>query len=407
MSPVGSFESLMAAIQGGADSVYFGIGRLNMRSRSSVNFSIEDLENIVNICKQNNINSYLTLNTVMFDEELNEVETIISKAKSVGVNAIIASDMSVFNIAQKHHIQIHASTQTNITNIEALKFYSKYSDVVVLAREVNLKQIKKIAKQIEEQNITGPSGNLVRLEIFIHGALCMSVSGKCYLSLDTQNYSANRGACLQPCRRGYIVKDKEEENIEMAIENEYIMSPQDLCTIGFLDKIVEAGISIFKIEGRGRSPEYVKKVTQCYKHALNSIEEGTYTEEKIEKWTEELKSVYNRGFWNGYYLGQRLGEWTKRYGSQATKTKIYIGKITNFFSNINVAEIKIETGELSLNDEIVIIGPSTGVIETNVSEIRVELKKVNNTIKGETCSIPIGTTVRRSDKLYKLVLNNE
>jgi len=227
MSPVGSFESLMAAIQGGADSVYFGIGRLNMRSRSSVNFSIEDLENIVNICKQNNINSYLTLNTVMFDEELNEVETIISKAKSVGVNAIIASDMSVFNIAQKHHIQIHASTQTNITNIEALKFYSKYSDVVVLAREVNLKQIKKIAKQIEEQNITGPSGNLVRLEIFIHGALCMSVSGKCYLSLDTQNYSANRGACLQPCRRGYIVKDKEEENIEMAIENEYIMSPQN------------------------------------------------------------------------------------------------------------------------------------------------------------------------------------
>ena len=402
MSPVGSYESLTAAIQGGADSVYFGIEQLNMRSRSSNNFTLDDLIEISKICRENKIRTYITLNTVIFDNELSLMKEIVNAAKANGITAIIASDQAVIQYANLVGMEIHMSTQTNITNIEAVKYYSQFADVMVTARELSLKQVYEITKAIEKEQITGPSGNLVQIEIFAHGALCMAISGKCYLSLDNMNSSANRGACLQVCRRPYKVTDKDG-GIELEVDNEYIMSPKDLNTIGFLDKILKAGVRVLKIEGRGRSADYVKTVTACYKEAVKSHFEKTYNEENIEKWNKRLSSVFNRGFWDGYYLGKRMGEWTERYGSQATKRKIYIGKIANYFTKLKVAEIKIETHPLSVGDEIKIIGPTTGVYESKVKEIRVNLNKVKTANKGEICSIPVDTFLRRADKLYKIV----
>ncbi len=402
MSPVGSYESLMAAIQGGAGSVYFGIGNLNMRSRSSKNFTIEDLINISGICNENNIRSYITLNSIIYDDELPLMRKIVDVAKENGITAIIASDQSVIQYAFSKGMEVHISTQTNITNIEAVKYYSRFADVMVTARELNLKQLAIIIRRIEEEQIKGPSGRFVRIEIFVHGALCMAVSGKCYLSLDNLNSSANRGACFQVCRRPYRVTDKEGE-IELEIDNEYIMSPKDLNTIGFLDKILKSGVRILKIEGRGRSADYVKTVTRCYREAVDACFNGNYTKENIKLWNEKLKTVYNRGFWDGYYLGKKLGEWTEQYGSIATKRKIYVGKITNYFSKIKVAEIKIETNELETGDEIQIQGPTTGVYEDKLSEIRIDMKNVNKSVKGELCSIPVKALVRRMDKVYKVI----
>lgn len=402
MSPVGSYEALAAAIQSGAGSVYFGVGQMNMRSRSSANFSLDDLENICNICKEHNVRSYLTVNTIIYNQEIEEMQQLLEHAQKCGISAIIASDFAVIQYCQKIGLEIHISTQCNITNVEAVRFYAQFADVVVLARETELRQVAEISRKIKEENICGPNGKLVQLEMFIHGALCMAVSGKCYLSLDNFNASANRGACLQPCRRAYKVQDYDSE-IELSIENKYIMSPKDLCTIGFLDKIIKAGVTVLKIEGRGRSPEYVKMVTQCYHEALNAIENNNYTQEKIEEWTTRLRSVYNRDFWDGYYLGRTLGEWSERYGSQATRTKQYIGKVTNYFSKLQVAEILVETQELKREDSILIIGPTTGVYEDQVQEIRVELQPVEVAEKGVFCSIPVKETVRRGDKLYRWI----
>ncbi len=402
MSPVGSYEALTAAIQGGANSVYFGVGQLNMRAKSSNNFGIADLIEISRICIENNVKSYLTVNTIIYDNEMAEMKEIVNAAKKYGISAIIASDISVISYASSVGIEIHISTQCNITNIEAVKFYARFADVMVTARELSLKQVAEIVKTIENEQIKGPSGELIKIEIFAHGALCMAVSGKCYISLDNLNSSANRGACLQTCRRPYHVTDKDG-GVELEIDNEYIMSPKDLKTIDFLDLILKAGVRVLKIEGRGRSPEYVKTVTKCYREAADAYFEGNYNEENKQRWNEMLKSVYNRGFWEGYYLGRKTGEWTERYGSQATKKKVYIGKVTNFFANLNVAEIKIETHSLDLNDEIHIIGPTTGVYEDVIKEIRVALKPVEQAVKGEMCSIKVNETVRRQDKLYKIV----
>jgi putative protease len=402
MSPVGSYEALMAAIQGGADAVYFGIGNLNMRSRSTVNFTLDDLAEISRLCNVNHIKSYLTLNTIIYDNEIIEIKSILTAAKKHGISAIIASDWAVIQEAQKIGVDVHISTQCNITNIEAVRFFSHFADVMVTARELNLKQVANIVEQIEKEIITGPSGNLVKIEVFAHGALCMAVSGKCYLSLDNFAYSANRGACLQPCRRLYNVKDVDNE-IELLVNEKYIFSPKDLCTIGFLDKILEAGVSVLKIEGRGRSPEYVKTVTKCYRQAVDAYNDGSYGEDKVTLWMKELRSVYNRDFWDGYYLGRKTGEWTNRYGSQATKTKVYVGKVTNYFSKQKVAEILIENKTLHTGDQLLVIGPTTGVYEDTVSEIRVDLKPCKTAEKGTYCSIPTHNTLRRNDKVYILI----
>ncbi len=402
MAPVGSYEALSAAIQAGAGSVYFGIGRLNMRSKSTKNFTLDDLHNIATICNEHNVKSYVTVNTVVFDEELDEMRQLIDAVKTNGISAIIASDQSVILYARQIGVEVHMSTQCNITNIEAIKYYSQFADVMVTAREVSVNQVKNITRKIEEQNIRGPKGELIRIEVFCHGALCMAVSGKCYLSLDNFNTSANRGACVQPCRRGYTVQDRDQE-ITLAIENEYIMSPKDLCTLPFLDKVLDAGVKILKIEGRGRSPEYTKVTVGVYSEAVKALQNGEFTEEKIAEWTERLRSVYNRDFWDGYYLGRKTGEWTQRYGSQATKTKIFVGTVTNFFAKINVAEIRMETQDLKVGDDIMIIGPTTGVYEDKLSEIRVDLKPVEATEKGELCSIPVKDVIRRGDKVYKVI----
>jgi U32 family peptidase len=401
LAPAGSFESLTAAIQGGADAVYFGVGKLNMRSRSSVNFTLNDLSEIASVCRKNNIKTYLTLNTIIYDNEIPEVSTILEAVKKNNMDGIIASDFSVIERAFKAGIPVHISTQCNITNFEAVKFYSKFADVMVTARELHLTQVAAIIEQIEKEQIKGPSGELIRIEIFAHGALCMAVSGKCYLSLHDNNHSANRGACYQLCRRSYIVKDKESET-ELEIDNEYIMSPKDLCTIGFLDKILKSGVKILKIEGRGRSADYVKTVTTCYKEAINSYFDGSYSKEKIDLWLGKLKTVYNRGFWDGYYLGQPLGEWNNGYGSQAVKEKIYVGKIVNFYSKIKVADVKVETRDLSVGDEINIIGSTTGVYEGTATEIRIEDSITSVAGKGKLCSIPLQSAVHRGDKLYIL-----
>lgn len=402
MAPVGSYEALSAAIQAGAGSVYFGIGRLNMRSKSAKNFTLDDLNKIATICNEHNVKSYVTINTVVFDEELDEMRQLVDSVKANKISAIIASDQSVIQYARQIGVEVHMSTQCNITNIEAVKYYSQFADVMVTAREVAVEQVKAITRKIEEQNIRGPKGELVRIETFCHGALCMAVSGKCYLSLDNFNSSANRGACVQPCRRGYEVTDRDKE-ITLAIDNEYIMSPKDLCTLPFLDKLLDAGVKILKIEGRGRSPEYTKVTVGVYSEAVEAINNGEFTEEKIAAWTERLRSVYNRDFWDGYYLGRKMGEWTQRYGSQATKTKIFVGTVTNFFGKINVAEIRMETNDLKVGDDIMIIGPTTGVYEDKISEIRVDLKAVDSTEKGELCSIPTKDVIRRGDKVYKVI----
>lgn len=402
MAPVGSYASLHAAIQGGADSVYFGIGKLNMRSNSSQNFTLDDLEEISHICHKNNIRTYITLNTVIYDHELEEMKKIVDAATVNGINAIIASDMSVILYARSRGVAVHMSTQTNITNLEAVKYYAQFADVMVTARELQLEQVKAITLAIREQDIKGPSGDLVQIEIFAHGALCMAVSGKCYLSLDNLNSSANRGSCLQPCRRKYTVKDKELD-LELEIDGEYIMSPKDLNTVSFLDKILDAGVRVLKLEGRGRSPEYVKTVAAVYREAVDAWFDGDYTQERIDQWNKRLATVYNRGFWDGYYLGRRLGEWAESYGNQATQRKIYIGKVTNYFSKIGVAELKIESHDLAVDEEIKIIGPTTGVYEDKVKEIRLEYDPVEKTEKGDVCSIPVRELVRRGDKVYKVV----
>jgi len=403
MAPVGSYESLRAAIQAGSGSVYFGIENLNMRARSSNNFTIQDLKKIASIAAENGVKSYLTVNTVIFDNELNLLEEIITAAKEAGVSAIIAADMAAISFARKIGVEVHISTQLNITNIESLKFFSQFADVVVLAREMNIGRIWEINRQIREQQIKGPSGNLVQTEIFVHGALCMAVSGKCYLSLHEMNASANRGSCMQVCRRGYTVTEKEL-GYQLEIDNEYIMSPKDLKTIHFLDKILDPAVTVLKIEGRARAPEYVKTVVECYREAVDAYLNGEFTSEKVEAWDQKLSTVFNRGFWNGYYLGQRLGEWSSNYGSDAAKRKIYLGKNLSYFSKLGVAEFKVETPNgLSVGDQVLIIGPTTGVIETTIEEIRFDLKSVESVKKGDVFSIPVPAKVRKADKLYKVV----
>ncbi|MUP39692.1 peptidase U32 family protein [Labilibaculum euxinus] len=402
MAPVGSYESLMAAIQGGANSIYFGIEQLNMRSRSSNNFTIEDLHNIASICKENNIKSYLTVNTVLFDHDIKVMHKIVDAAKEGGVTAIIAADVSAIMYARTIDVEVHISTQCNITNIEAVKFYAQFADVVVLARELNLNQVATIYKQIVDEEIRGPKGELIQIEMFAHGALCMAVSGKCYLSLHEKNSSANRGACMQTCRKAYTVTEKESGN-QLEIDNEYIMSPKDLCTIGFINKMLDAGVRVLKFEGRARSPEYVKTVVSNYNEAVDAYLEGAYTRDKIDQWMENLATVFNRGFWDGYYLGQKIGEWSEEYGNRATKRKMLIGKGTNYFAKIKVAEFLLESQELKVGDQILITGPTTGVIETTVKEIRVDLKSVEKAVKGDSFSISMDTMIRRSDKLYKIV----
>ena len=399
MSPVGSYEALYAAIEAGADSVYFGVEGLNMRSRSANNFTIEDLKNIADIASQNGVKTYLTLNTIVYDSELGYMQEILNAAKQSGVSAVIAADLAVISYARSINLEVHLSTQCNITNREAVKFFSQFADVIVTARELSLDKVKDITTWIRENNIKGPSGRTLEIECFVHGALCMAVSGKCYISLDNANQSANRGACLQFCRRPYKVTDLDG-GTELMIDNQYIMSPKDLKTLNFLDKVLDAGVRVLKIEGRGRSPEYVKVVTRVYKEASQAWLNGEWSEDKLEKWNEDLKKVYNRGFWDGYYLGQRVGEWTKKYGSQATTKKTFIGTVTNYFKNISVAEIKIETGELKVGDNIYIMGATTGVYEDTVEEIRVDLKPTEKTVKGEFCSIATKGVVRRGDKLY-------
>lgn len=402
MAPVGSYESLHAALQGGADSVYFGVEGLNMRARSSANFTLEDLRNIVSICNEKGVKTYLTVNTVIYNQELQKMRAVIDCAGEAGVTAVIASDLSAILYAHSVGVEVHISTQCNVTNYEVVRFYAQYADVVVLAREVELDQVMTIHRQIVENDLRGPKGELIRIEMFCHGALCMAVSGKCYLSLHEKNASANRGACNQICRRAYTVKDRDNE-IELDIENEYIMSPKDLCTIGFLNKMVDAGVRVFKIEGRARSAEYVRTVCECYNEAVQAYLDGTYSREKIEAWKERLSTVFNRGFWDGYYLGQRLGEWSEVYGSKATKKKVLLGKVTNYFKNLSVGEFKLESGRLAVGEEILITGTTTGVIQMKVPELRVDLQSVESIEKGTVFSMPTPEKIRRGDKLYKVV----
>ena len=402
MAPAGCWESLSAAINAGADSVYFGIEKLNMRSRSSNNFTTEDLHKIVALCKSHNVKTYLTINTIIYGEDLPLMREIVDNAKEAGVSAIIASDVAVMQYAVSKGVKVHLSTQLNISNVEALKFYAQFAEVVVLARELNMTQVSEIYKQIVEQNITGRGGEQIRIEMFCHGALCMAVSGKCYLSLHELNASANRGACMQVCRRAYRVHDVDSD-IELEVDNKYIMSPKDLKTIHFMNKMMDAGVRVFKIEGRARGPEYVKTVVSCYREAIEAYLSGSFSQEKIENWDTRLAKVFNRGFWDGYYLGQRLGEWGAAYGSKATHKKVYIGKCTNYFQKIGVAEFLIEAQGLDVNDEILVTGETTGAYEDVVNEVRVDLIPVNHVDKGVYCSIKTKEIVRRNDKLYKIV----
>jgi putative protease len=403
MAPAGSWEALRAAIQGGADSVYFGVEKLNMRARSSHNFTTADLPEIVRLCRENGLKSYLTLNIVVYDEEISEMKEVLAAAAAAGITAVIATDQAAIIAASEAGIEVHLSTQLNISNAGSLKFYSRWADVAVLSRELNLQQVKTIHDAIIRDDIRGPRGEHMKLEMFVHGALCMAISGKCYLSLHEYNASANRGNCYQTCRRGYTVSDRET-GYELNIDNQYIMSPKDLCTIPFLDQIIDAGARVLKIEGRARPPEYVKTVTRCYSEAAAAVADGTFGPEKVEGWMRQLETVFNRGFWDGYYLGQKLGEWSTTYGSAATKRKIYLGKVTNYFSKAGVAEIKLETGDLSAGDELVITGPSTGIVELTVGELRnASEKEAVKVIKGELCSVKTGVTVRRSDKVFRWV----
>lgn len=402
MAPAGSWESLWAAIKAGADSVYFGIEKLNMRAKSSSNFTTDDLREIVRICKENEVKSYLTVNTILYDNDLTLMREIIDVAKEADVSAIIAADVSALMYANQIGVEVHLSTQLNISNVEALKFYAQFADVVVLARELNMEQVAEIYASITKDNIRGKSGELIRIEMFCHGALCMAVSGKCYLSLHEKNISANRGACNQICRRGYIVKDKDSE-IELEVDNEYIMSPKDLKTIGFIDEMMRSGVRVFKIEGRARGAEYVKSVVSCYREALESVLDGSFSQSKVAAWDIRLSKVFNRGFWNGYYLGQRLGEWSANYGSEATHKKIYVGKCTNFFQKLGVAEFLLEAQYLEVGDEILITGETTGAYEDHVKEMRVQLQTVDKVEKGTYFSLKTNELIRRNDKLFKIV----
>jgi putative protease len=409
MSPVGSRESLAAAIQAGADSIYFGIENLNMRARSANTFSVDDLREIAAMCDEHGIKSYLTVNTIIYDEDIALMRTIVDAAHEAGISAVIAADVAVMDYCNRIGQEVHLSTQLNISNAEALRFYARFADVVVLARELNLKQVKAIYKTIEEEQIRGPKGELIRIEMFCHGALCMAVSGKCYLSLHELGASANRGACMQVCRRGYeVARDDEptyllrdkESTIELEVDNKYVMSPKDLKTIRFMDEMMEAGVRVFKIEGRARGPEYVRTVVECYSEAINSYIDGTFSEEKKDEWDERLRTVFNRGFWNGYYLGQRLGEWTRHYGSNATERKIYAGKGIRYFSNIGVAEFLIEAAELHVGDKLLITGHTTGAMYVTLDEARVNLKPVDTVKKGAHVSFKVPDRIRPNDKLY-------
>lgn len=402
MAPVGSYESLAAAIQAGANSIYFGVENLNMRSHSANNFTIGDLHRIVGICKEHGLKSYLTVNTIIYDTELDLMRSIVDAAAEAGLTAIIACDLSVLQYARSKGVEVHASTQLNITNIEAVRFFSQFCDVVVTARELNLDQVAAIARAISEQNIRGPKGELVQIEVFAHGALCMAISGKCYLSLHQYGRSANRGQCFQPCRRGYEVTDCETGQ-QLLIDDKYIMSPKDLCTLPFLDRVLRAGVRVLKIEGRARGAEYVKTVVESYRRAIDAICDGTFSQQIIDEQVNRLKTVFNRGFWDGYYLGRRLGEWSGVYGSKATKRKEYVGRCTNFFTKLNVAEITLESGALHTGDQLLIMGETTGVYEHTISEMRVDLKPVGEAVKGQALSIAVTDIVRRGDRVYKLV----
>ncbi|MBT3450669.1 U32 family peptidase [archaeon] len=407
MAPAGSYESLAAAIKAGTNSIYFGVGDLNMRSRSA-NFELDDLEKVAQICKENNVKSYLTLNTVVYDNELELIKQLCDRAKQTGITAVIASDISVIEYAHSIELEVHISTQANVSNFEAIKFYSKYADVIVLARELKIEQIKEICEKIKSENICGPKNNLIEIEIFVHGALCVSISGKCYMSLAQYNFSANRGACLQACRRSYLVTD-EETGDELIVDNKFIMSPKDLCTIKFLDKIIDSGVSVLKIEGRGRSPDYVYTTVKSYREATDACLTYKFNEEKINNWVKQLEEVFNRGFWHGgYYLGNKLGEWCDCYGSKATKQKKQLGTVKNYFSKVNVMEIEIEANEIVKGDEIVVIGPTTGVVKEKVEIIRNSLdnKNIESAEKGMKITIPINEKVRMNDKVYLWVNRN-
>jgi putative protease len=402
MAPAGNFESLQAALDNGADSVYFGVDQLNMRARASINFTIEDLSEIVKRCEEKSVRTYLTLNTIIYDHDLSIIKTLLDAAKTAGITAVIAMDQAVIAYARQIDMEVHISTQINITNIETVKFYALFADTMVMSRELSLRQVKKICEQIEKEQIKGPSGRLVEIEIFGHGALCMAVSGKCYMSLHSHNSSANRGACKQNCRKKYSVID-QETGFEMELDNEYIMSPKDLCTLDFLDQVIDTGAKVLKIEGRGRAPEYVAKVIKTYRQAIDACSEGTYTQERVSSWMDELKKVYNRGFWSGYYLGQKLGEWSDVSGSKATQKKIYIGKGVHFFPKPSIAEFKIEAYDIKLGDTLLITGPTTGVEEFELTDMLVNDQKLETAKKGDSCTIPTSFRVRSSDKLYKVV----
>ena len=402
MAPVGSRESLAAAIQAGADSIYFGIEKLNMRAHSASTFTIDDLREIAATCNEHGIKTYLTVNTIIYGEDIPLMHEIIEAAHEAGISAVIASDVAVMNYCNQVGEEVHLSTQLNISNIEALKFYAQFADVVVLARELNMNQVAEIYRQVCEENICGPSGKRIRIEMFCHGALCMAISGKCYMSLDNTGRSANRGECMQICRRSYTVTDTDT-GAQLEIDNKYIMSPKDLKTVRFIDRMMKSGVRVFKIEGRARGPEYVQTVISCYKEAIQSVLDGTFTEEKKDGWDKRLATVFNRGFWDGYYQGQKLGEWNKHYGSCATERKVYVGKGMKYFSKLGVAEFAIEAGEFSVGDKLLITGPTTGAVYLNADEIRFDLKPVETAIKGQRISIPVPVKIRPSDKLYKMV----
>ena len=404
MAPVGSRECLAAALKAGADSIYFGIEALNMRAHSASHFTIDDLREIAATCSAQGVKTYLTVNTIIYDEDVELMHKICDAAKEAGISAVIAADIAVLSYCNQIGQEIHLSTQLNISNAEALKFYARFADVVVLARELNMDQVKKIHEVIEQEHICGPSGEELRIEMFCHGALCMAVSGKCYLSLNNLGKSANRGECMQVCRRAYTVKDRDS-GVELDVDNKYIMSPKDLKTIGFINKLMDAGVRVFKIEGRARSAEYVYTVVRCYKEAIEAVQNGTYTDEKIEEWNEKLSTVFNRGFWDGYYQGQKLGEWSNKYGSNATEKKVYVGKGMKYYSKLGVGEFLIEASELNIGDKLAIIGPTTGVIFTEAKEIHFTNGPVDKATKGMKVSVAVPEKIRPSDKLYKLVKN--
>lgn len=406
MAPAGNWEAMRAAVKAGADSIYFGVEQLNMRARPAMNFTLDDLKGIGEFCGENGVRTYLTLNTIIYDHDLSIMKTLINAVKENNITAVIASDQAVINYASSIGVEVHISTQLNVTNIETVKFYSHFADVMVLSRELSLRQVKKITEDIEREQIKGPSGNLIEIEIFGHGALCMAVSGKCYLSLHSNNSSANRGACIQNCRRTYTVTDKET-GYELEIDNEFIMSPKDLCTINFLDQVVESGINVLKIEGRGRAPEYVLTTVRCYREAIDTIADGTYGPEKVKAWMDELDKVYNRGFWSGYYLGQKMGEWHDQSGSKATQKKVYIAKGAHYYPKTKIAEFLVEAQKVEQGDKILITGPTTGIIEAQLDNMFVNGQPGEIAVKGDSLTFALAERIRTTDKLYKLIPNEE